>query len=67
MKMKMSWILATRAYTLTVLVGALALAGCNKSETASDGAADPVAATDVESRWMVVCRAWSARRGMRAV
>ncbi len=59
MKIKMSWILATRASTLTVLVGALALAGCNKSETALDGAADPVAATDVDhGGW------WCAEHGV---
>lgn len=46
--MKISWISVTRATTLTVLVGALALAGCTKSETASEGTAEPVAATNVD-------------------
>ena len=35
--MKMNWILATRASSLTVLVGALALAGCNKNVDLSHG------------------------------
>lgn len=46
--MKMSWILVTRASTLAVLVGSLALAGCSKSETAPDGTAESVAATNVD-------------------
>ncbi len=46
--MKMSWILATRASAAVVLVGALALTGCSQSETASDGTAEPVAATNVD-------------------
>ncbi|MEZ6150365.1 MAG: RND transporter [Pirellulaceae bacterium] len=47
--MKMNWILATRAFTLTVLVGALALVGCSRSETASEGTGESVAATDVDN------------------
>ena len=35
--MTMNWIFVTRATTLSMLVGALVLAGCSKSETASDG------------------------------
>jgi len=46
--MKMSLILVARATTLSVLVGALVLAGCSKSETASEGTDESGAATDVD-------------------